>query len=419
MHNMQGSDRSGCPHFAKVAATSTSEYDNLYHSFVSDDSDNLTTSIPEEVHTKSQSADANDFIVVGGTDMLLHSATTNTNVIIPFRKAGVTGFVELTSISHMVPALCYMASSGRTTSADRIKFEANINMLLTNDQKFDWLYSDAAPKVIKERAKKMESLITFALTGVSSFLKDNPDGFELSKVKEQFDLLDNSSVLGYWRSVMVGTFELIVLMTIDNLQNGEQAQYLKDINWDTVEVLFSGQTGASSAGLNRSTNSTYKYMKGLSAYLDTNGQGFRLDKTYFAPYAAISEWSTQQAQIDLDFIQFKNVCNNLNDRVEISSEMFSNFKDIDGNNLPTAISNMYSNRLDANLTMEKKIPIDTSNEPMSTMASLMHRMAWTMIDYRDTLSDCVTERVLEIWKNADYDTSKTQVDGVDTVEYPV
>ena len=33
-----------------------------------------------------------------------------------------------------------------------------------------------------------------------------------------------------------------------------------------------------------------------------------------------------------------------------------------------------------------------------------HRMAWTMIDYRDTLSDCVTERVLNLWKAAGYGT---------------
>lgn len=410
----------GCPYSGDNSnsaddASSTNLYENLYHSFVSG---GTSTSIPTKIHEEKQDKDDNDFIVVGGTDMLLHSKSTGTNVIIPFRKAGVSGFVELTSISHMVPALCYMASNGMTTSEQRTIFETNINTLLTNDQRFDWLYSDAAPKVLSERAEKMKSLITFALTRMSSFLKDNPGAFELSKVKEEFDLLEDSSNLGYWRSVMVGTFELIVLMTIDNLQNGDYARYLKDIKWETVEVLFSGQTGAASAGLNRSTNSTYKYLKGLSVYLDPNEQGFRLDKTYFAPYAAISEWSEEQSKIDDNYTKFKNVWNNLNDRVVISSDMFSDFKDIDRNDLPTSISSMYANRLDGNLTMEKKIPIDTSNDPMSTMASLMHRMAWTMIDYRDTLSDCVTERVLEIWKNADYDTSKTEVDGVDTVEYP-
>lgn len=216
-----------------------------------------------------------------------------------------------------------------------------------------------------------------------------------------------------WKAIMVSTFELVSLDVIANLITGDNLSRMEAIDWPSAQVLVAGQIGATSAGLNRASNSTFKTLYGISEMMGT-GAPFELDNVIFAPFAAQS--TTAWEDVDTAYSNFKTSYNNLKDRIAVSTKMFTNLTATDSKgvtrSIPDGIDYLYQGRYDGDFTLENMVTFNGDTEP-GILNGLMQRMAFTMVDYRDTLSDCVTERVINLVSDL---TVKTPIDGFTVIE---
>ncbi|MBL4707682.1 MAG: DUF5624 domain-containing protein [Flavobacteriales bacterium] len=422
-----------------IEATTSDLYSDLYNCFVqkTDDSVNPIApfSITTHLHDLDFEKDTNDFIVIGGTEMLVYAdqyAGDGEKLrTIAFRRSDVPSFVQLTSISHIVPTMAYLVEVIANPNIDSTKVYVTIDQFkkdlialrdASEEDKFAWL--DTATDVYQNRKQKIKDLIDFALVDSIKFLEDHHSTgyqFEMQDVIDYFYLQNvhdpSEPKSSLWKGVMVGTFELIVLDTIANLSvgNDENKAFLSSIRWDSLELLGAGQTGASSSGLTISTNSTYKVLYALSQYYSHLQNGntsahINVNNMIFAPYSAVSDWSSEN--LESLYTLFKIAYNNLLDRENISKSMFTVLR-VDSTsqtNIPDAIASMYDDINALNLENKIQVPHPPIGNQESTTSeeerldALTRRMAFTMIDYHDTLSDCVAAQVALNWTSNNYST---------------
>lgn len=403
---------SGANNVATEEAPSTNVYDALYHCYVQAEAGS-SVAATTKLHVDAADDDNNDFIAIGSDSMLVYSPSyKSTPFTIPFRRAEVKGFVEITSIAHLVPTLCYLAKgwhtyTGSETYTDYSKyvqdFKATINALAEQKNLFDWL-ENSGSSVYAAQKSKIKEMFKFALSQVNQFIEEygsSKDTFTIDNIQDYFGLTNNSNGQAtkcYWKGIMAGAFGLIVMNGVSNMvEDHEEA--LKAIKWDKAEVLMAGQIGAVSSGLVEGTNSTFKTVDMLAQKYG----GAPLDpaNVFFTPFAEHADWS----DLPTVYRDFKEVFNNLKDRVDISQAMFSKIrsnKDDNSTPIPELIQKMYQNipSIDTEIVLGDDIP--TNNQEEYILDFLTRRMAFCMEDYRDTLSDCVTEYLLSAWKTADF-----------------
>jgi hypothetical protein len=425
---------SGCCPFsgnvATVPAPEANVYDALYNSYVqakaTDEDENPPTAFTSMLHEDASTNDTNDFIAIGSDEMLVYSEAIGTEPItIPFRRASVKGFTEITAISHMVPALCYLAKGWKTyavggeahTGNEKYtqyseyvqNFKTTIQDLASksDDELFSWLVSTdtyTVPTVYAANADKIKKMFKFALNGVADFIEQyggSPTTFTIENIQAHFGLVNNSDneSKSLWKGVMVSTFGLIVMNGLSNMVEDNDDK-LKLIKWSTAEVLVAGQIGAVSAGLVEGTNSTFKTVDMLAQYY--NGAPLDRSKVFFAPFAQEGE----DAWKDLPTLynDFKEIYNNLHDRVEVSQAMFSQIRSSsasDAEKIPDLVSRIYAEMPSID-TVIVSGELPAQGQEVFLLDFLTRRMAFCMEDYRDTLSDCVAGYLLNTWKTSGF-----------------
>ncbi|MEM7038026.1 MAG: glycerate-2-kinase family protein, partial [Bacteroidota bacterium] len=254
-----------------------------------------------------------------------------------------------------------------------------------------------------------------------ALLKAGADIWELNTVRKHVSRLKGG---GLARAAAPATVHTLIVSdvigtltsdkSIDNLDITYNA-FMSAVDWPKAEILCCGQIGAISSGLDPTTNSTYKILSGLAAYFNQQSdspapdfKGFDYMHCMFAPFVDPKYWA-EDTDINTSLTYFKNSFNNLNNRVNISADMFEALR-IEGKTTTERLAELYTEFP----SIESMVPIqqNDTNMELSLIDSLTRRMAFCMIDYRDTLSDCVTTYMLDAWNAAGNDLSKTYLPGL-------
>lgn len=387
-----------------------------------------------------------DLIILGGQNMVLYHCTTNDGTfslsdyhIIPFRAtdptAEVSGaFTAMTSISHIFPTLGYLAKALEWETNPSPALQARVQTFYdtitaartyltdttSGDGWFD-LKGTSLPAVYLDNKDEIINMGKWMFDETLAFLdskKGTNYSFTVADVQTYFlPTAISSSGTGtpveFWgtASVMTSTFCLVVMEIAFNLKNN-YLSVLNSIDWSTVKVILSGQTGSLASGVTAATNSTLKVLQFFSEYVLDDKIEIPRRQIFIEPFIALPEgtastdpavnvpgWAnpTDEASAKFFLRAFAAHWQNLDNRISISETLFQTVGETVGStggpDIPALIEDVYATAK----SVETQLPIPSPDGSWIDCQLVAQRIAFTMEDYPDTLSDSVASYILDVW----------------------
>lgn len=350
------------------------------------------------------------FIVISGREFLVFENDSVTEI--PFR-AGVTGFNELTSISHIGPALGYFAElkeRGVDVSASMSNFGSVVQAVKdlndaapipdyssgqsANPNDSYWLnkLTVTGNPLYAEKAASIQKLISQSCDQTLAFM-DNYD-LSYSNLYSYFfnDVCPKATDGISFNNAMIATFCLVNSDTALSLSRNE---LLISVDWANCNVMITGQSGGISSGLNTGTNSTYASLHNIVQNLGVDITG----KVLFAPYVEPAIDSIVNATYSSDDARktallgmantYKTRYFNMIARSDVAAKMFDPDKyDVLPQVYPT--------------WEDDDVSVDT----------LMKRLKTVMLDPRQLLSNGTSSACGQLLNDAGWDASKVSIPGM-------
>lgn len=202
---------------------------------------------------------ANDpLVIVTGSQLIAFVKPGDAPRVHDFRL-DVKGFFEMAAISHLGPALASLVALSNagadTWRADAERLARQLRSSEEANSPAFWRSLDVAAWKGKEDA--IVRMVAYALRLSSEWL----EGFRRDAAKRSFDALvehylavSSSKFPISYDQVMVATFALATLGGVSG-----SLDFLRSLklDWRRALVVFAGQTGGATAGLNRETNHLY------------------------------------------------------------------------------------------------------------------------------------------------------------------
>ncbi|MEE3325904.1 MAG: DUF5624 domain-containing protein [Myxococcota bacterium] len=221
-----------------------------------------------------------------------------------FRAAPNSGFYEITSLSHVGPAIAYLATL-RTLGSEN--WRDHIPPMLTHLQQVrevnragleeHWLTQLACTAWVG-RETRIKRMIDYACGLASHYLmkiKEDPEKLSEKHLRENF--LESSSAdfpIGY-NTVMIGTFACEALRGAHLIHSCLKSP---EIDWKSAKVLLCNLAGVNyGAGLTASSNWLYPTVLSIA------GDVLDPRRVIIAPYSPIPEAVGEDALNDEDFDQ--------------------------------------------------------------------------------------------------------------------
>ena len=455
---------------ATTEVTTQDAFTNLYYKFTAGDPGDPANS--EHASAIAANIEINelatqgtgDFIILGGQHMVIYHCTQEDKSfslddyhVISFRATDPnssvsSGFTAMTSLSHIIPALSYFAKAYEQDPSN-VELQGLIQgffmqltaakIYLNSDEANGWFTNMSDSTGIYAHNKvAIRKMGNWLLDKVSNFLltqKERSDGdhqsgvydFRVTDVQEHFLPDPNGGAIGKSlygsASAMGSTFFMVVMEVVYNLTTGTTgtAKYidiLNSIDWEKVKVILSGQTGSLASGVNVTTNSTLKIVQFFAEHVTNQKTAIPRENIYIEPFISIPEgnatgttpvngWSNPADEVTAKsyLTAFNAHWFNLTNRVEISQALFTNLR-VNAKTIPELVNEIYTNTP----SVETLIPIDNPKGTYEDTIDVLHRIALTMEDYTDTLSDSVVSYILDIWNKASQpEVSSFSIPGLD------
>lgn len=258
---------------------------SLYEDFVrSSDKTSIAAALADAMG--SDDGDDGVLILVTGDGIYGYRRKDRKRVVsIPTRSDTENGSLEMTAVSHVGPAVAYLAKLKELgedwqSLAKRLVEDIDAFRAVNAAKDHNWLDRVDAP-AWKGRHAKIRDMVDYAMGMASRYVQDQlasgGAGFTLEDVNDRFfDRGFDGYPIGFG-NVMVATFSLATL-------NGAYAtaQGLREagLDWSTVRVLFVQKVGSNiGAGLTLRTNWTARLL------LYVAGDHFSWDRVLIVPYA--------------------------------------------------------------------------------------------------------------------------------------
>lgn len=229
-----------------------------------------------------QLTESDPLLVVTGADVVLFPGSGRQPVVESFRHS-TRGFVELTSISHLGPAVASLIQlrelkdpvwrSDAQRLVDQIDRARRINTAEL------WQTDIAVPALIGYEAK-IADMVDYSCVVTRSFLIDglaNESHMNFDYLREHYlDPVGSATVPIPINDMMVATFALAFLDIAHRMIGWLGVQAL---DWERLMVLLTGRTGRATAGLSWATNNMCHIMWKVSE------QRLSSERVYVAPLA--------------------------------------------------------------------------------------------------------------------------------------
>ena len=382
--------------------TAPAEFMNLFFDFTGSEEPDYPAGQPTLGQMVTQSAKeaaggaAGPLVLVVGSDIYVYDTAGGARLGAErFRADRASGFYELTAISHIGPALAYLAQIKANGDA---RWQARLASLRTHTAQVralnrraadNWLDRLNQPAWSAHKAQ-IRSMVDYACARTLSYIDSlgNGDRFTTAGVNDDFFNGTSAEYPIPFVNVMIGTFMLEALRGAADVQ-GSLARLKLD--WPHAMVLVSSRAGSNvSSGLTEGTNWLVLFLKAVS--------GFSLpdDRIKIVPYADVrpSLGQAQLAPADLAYY-VQRVWGPLYYRKVISDQVFAG--------IPTIY-----------LPDRPPLPGDYFVTPAGAIDQFMIRMKHSLRDAREMLSNTVAFWMVRELANKNWDAGAVDIPGVTT-----
>ena len=382
--------------------TAPAEFMNLFFDFTGSEEPDYPAGQPTLGQMVTQSAKEaaggapGPLVLVVGSDIYVYDTAGGARLGAErFRADRASGFYELTAISHIGPALAYLAQIKANGDA---RWQARLASLRTHTAQVralnrratdNWLDRLNQPAWSAHKAQ-IRSMVDYACARTLSYIDSlgNGDRFTTAGVNDDFFNGTSAEYPIPFVNVMIGTFMLEALRGAADVQSS--LARLK-LDWPHAMVLVSSRAGSNvSSGLTEGTNWLVLFLKAVS--------GFSLpdDRIKIVPYAEVrpSLGQAQLAPADLAYY-VQRVWGPLYYRKVISDQVFAG--------IPTIY-----------LPDRPPLPGDYFVTPAGAIDQFMIRMKHSLRDAREMLSNTVAFWMVRELANKNWDAGAVDIPGVTT-----
>ena len=382
--------------------TAPAEFMNLFFDFTGSEEPDYPAGQPTLGQMVTQSAKEaaggapGPLVLVVGSDIYVYDTAGGARLGAErFRADRASGFYELTAISHIGPALAYLAQIKANGDA---RWQARLASLRTHTAQVralnrraadNWLDRLNQPAWSAHKAQ-IRAMVDYACARTLSYIDSlgNGDRFTTAGVNDDFFNGTSAEYPIPFVNVMIGTFMLEALRGAADVQ-GSLARLKLD--WPHAMVLVSSRAGSNvSSGLTEGTNWLVLFLKAVS--------GFSLpdDRIKIVPYAEVrpSLGQAQLAPADLAYY-VQRVWGPLYYRKVISDQVFAG--------IPTIY-----------LPDRPPLPGDYVVTPAGAIDQFMIRMKHSLRDAREMLSNTVAFWMVRELANKNWDAGAVDIPGVTT-----
>jgi hypothetical protein len=389
---------------AQVAGsyTAPAEFMSLFFDFTGSEEPDYPAGEPTLGQMVTQSAKeaaggaSGPLVLVVGSDIYVYDTAGGARLGAErFRADRASGFYELTAISHIGPALAYLAQIKANGDA---RWQARLASLRTHTAQVralnrraadNWLDRLNQPAWSAHNAQ-IRSMVDYACARTLSYIDalGNGDRFTTAGVNDDFFNGTSAEYPIPFVNVMIGTFMLEALRGAADVQ-GSLARLKLD--WPRAMVLVSSRAGSNvSSGLTEGTNWLVLFLKAAS--------GFSLpdDRIKIVPYAEVrpSLGQAQLAPADLAYY-VQRVWGPLYYRKVVSDQVFAG--------IPTIY-----------LPDRPPLPGDYFVTPAGAIDQFMIRMKHSLRDAREMLSNTVAFWMVRELANKNWVAGAVEIPGVTT-----
>jgi Domain of unknown function (DUF5624) len=333
-------------------------------------------------------------VLVVGSDIYVYDGANGARLgQAQFRADRASGFFEMTAISHIGPAIAYLAqikADGDPRWRERLgALRAHVDEVraLNARARDNWL-DQVDPPAWRSRKAEIRNMFDYACARTLAYLESLGDGSRFTVTGVNDDLFDATSAA--WpipfRNIMIATFMLEALRDASSVQ---AALAPLKLDWPSAMVLVSSRAGANvSSGLTEGTNWLVAFLRAMS--------GFTLpdERIKIVPYAELrpSLGQAQLATADLHYY-VQQVWGPLFYRRLVSDRVFSN--------IPTIY-----------LPDRPPLPGDPGVTSAGAIDQFMIRMKHSLRDAREMLSNTVAFWMVQELADKGWDSAKVEVPGL-------
>ena len=385
--------------------TAPAEFMNLFFDFTGSEEPDYPASQPTLGQMVTQSAKESaggapgPLVLVVGSDIYVYDTAGGARLGAErFRADRASGFYELTAISHIGPALAYLAQIKANGDA---RWQARLASLRTHTAQVralnrratdNWLDRLNQPAWSAHKAQ-IRSMVDYACARTLSYIDSlgNGDSFTTAGVNDDFFNGTSAEYPIPFVNVMIGTFMLEALRGAADVQSS--LARLK-LDWPHAMVLVSSRAGSNvSSGLTEGTNWLVLFLKAVS--------GFSLpdDRIKIVPYAEVRPSLGQAQLVPADLAYYvQRVWGPLYYRKVISDQVFAG--------IPTIY-----------LPDRPPLPGDYFVTQAGAIDQFMIRMKHSLRDAREMLSNTVAFWMVRELANKNWDAGAVDIPGV-TIGFP-
>ncbi|MCB1771214.1 MAG: DUF5624 domain-containing protein, partial [Candidatus Competibacteraceae bacterium] len=349
-----------------------------------------------EIAKEAALGPAGPLVLVFGSTIDIYDATSGARQgHEQFRADRSSGFYELTAISHIGPALAYLAeirANGDTRWKTRLaSLQTHVGQVRAlNRQTADHWLDQLDPPAWRAHKAEIRNMIDYACAQTLDYIsrQDDGNGFTTDSVNDDFfnGVTDRFPIP--FRNVMIATFMLEALRGASEVQ-ATLSQLA--INWSRAMVLVSSRAGTNvSSGLTEGTNWLVLFLKAAS--------GFTLpdERIKIVPYAEVRASLGQErlTSADLDYY-VQRVWGPLFYRRVVSDQVFSR--------IPT----LY-------LPGRPSLPGDYGVTDAGAIDQFMIRLKHSLRDSREMLSNTVAFWMVQELANKNWDPATIAIPGLTT-----
>jgi hypothetical protein len=380
------------------------EFMNLFFDFTGSNEPDYPAGQPTLGQMLTQSAIAKDataggpgpLVLVVGSDIYVYETMSGIRLgQQQFRADRASGFYELTAISHIGPALAYLAQikadGDARWSARLASLRTHVAEVRTLNQRAtdNWLDLLNQPAWSARKAQ-IRNMVDYACAYTLHYINSigNGDSFTVAGVNNDFFNGTSAQYPIPFVNVMIGTFMLEALRGAADVH---VALTRLKLNWPRAMVLVSSRAGTNvSSGLTEGTNWLVLFLKAAS--------GFALpdDRIKIVPYAEMrpSLGQAQLAPADLSYY-VQRVWGPLFYRKVVSDQVFATIPTI---YLPT----------------RPPLPGDYFVTPAGAIDQFMVRMKHSLRDAREMLSNTVAFWMVQELADKNWNHDTVDIPGLTT-----
>lgn len=314
-----------------------------------------------------------------------------------FRKS-TRGFIELTAVSHLPLAVCYVAHirelrpGGETWRAQLQQLIEHAGATRRANTVEMWR-DQVALRAFQGHERKLCALVEYALASCIDYMQrayNDPSLLDFAPLQRQLIDADRDWLPVSMNDVMFATFALAYVDIAYRIGGWLRE---KAIDWDRAMVLVSGQSGRPTAGVTWSTNNI------CNLIWKSSDRRIAPERIFVAPHApglSVDNLSNAEALRDLEKA-YREIWCQTRASVDVARKMFQAyeafiFRPIEAEMLPAIKS-------------------------LGDHAACVARLRRIMEDPQQLLSNCVADYIIDELHRCNHQPEDVQIPGFTNVDY--